>query len=121
MPQRSTVEDFVATVEAGDFVGAIERFYAPEASMQENNETPRVGRDVLVAHEKQVLKAFPTVTARHLDTIKVEGDEVAIHWRFEMTAAGGGTRVLEEIAWQRWQGERIVAEQFFYDPKQMAS
>ena len=120
MPDRSTVEAFAALVEAGDFVGAIERYYAPEASMQENNEAPRVGRDVLVAHEKQVLKAYPTVTARRLSPVQINGDEVAIRWRFEMTSATGATRVLEEIAWQRWQSDRIVAEQFFYDPRQMA-
>ena len=27
-------------------------------------------------------------------------------------------RWIEELAYQRWEGERIVQEQFFYDPKQ---
>ena len=26
---------------------------------------------------------------------------------------------MEEIAWQRWRGERIVEERFFYDPAQL--
>jgi len=25
---------------------------------------------------------------------------------------------IEELAYQRWEGEKIVQEQFFYDPKQ---
>jgi hypothetical protein len=25
---------------------------------------------------------------------------------------------MEELAYQRWEGERIVEEQFFYDPAQ---
>jgi hypothetical protein len=25
---------------------------------------------------------------------------------------------MEELAWQRWEGERIAEEQFFYDPAQ---
>jgi hypothetical protein len=32
MPSGQTVEAFVALVEAGDYVGAIENFYAPDAS-----------------------------------------------------------------------------------------
>ena len=36
MPSRQTVEAFVALVEAGDFVGAIEQFYAPDAATREN-------------------------------------------------------------------------------------
>lgn len=120
MPERQTVEAFAALVEAGDFVGAIERFYTPEASMQENDGAPRVGRDVLVAHERKVMAAFPTVKAERLGPILIEGDRVAIHWRFEMAPKGGPTRRFEEIAWQRWEGERIAKEQFFYDPAQMS-
>jgi hypothetical protein len=29
--------------------------------------------------------------------------------------------VMEELAWQRWEGERIVEETFFYDPAQRVS
>jgi hypothetical protein len=28
--------------------------------------------------------------------------------------------VLDEIAHQRWQGEKMQEEKFFYDPKQMS-
>ena len=42
MPSRPTVEAFVKLVEAGDYVGAIEQFYAPDASTRENDAiTPR--------------------------------------------------------------------------------
>ena len=27
---------------------------------------------------------------------------------------------IEELAYQRWDGEKIAQEQFFYDPKQFA-
>jgi hypothetical protein len=26
---------------------------------------------------------------------------------------------LEEIAWQRWDREKVAEERFFYDPKQL--
>ncbi|PMW26743.1 polyketide cyclase, partial [Pseudomonas sp. MPR-E5] len=26
---------------------------------------------------------------------------------------------LEEIAWQTWQGDKLIEERFFYDPKQV--
>lgn len=28
---------------------------------------------------------------------------------------------MEELAYQRWEGEQIVEEQFFYDPAQMVA
>ncbi len=44
---------------------------------------------------------------------------VVIRWRFTFHPKGGGKRVMEEVAWQSWRGERIAAETFFYDPAQM--
>jgi hypothetical protein len=119
MPSTAVVDTFVSLVEAGDFVGAIEKFYAPEASMQENDDAPRVGRDVLVEGERRIMAAFKSVTAKKVGPALVEGDRVAIRWTFEFTTPEGGRNVLDEIAWQTWRGDEIVEEKFFYDPKQL--
>ena len=47
------------------------------------------------------------------------GDQVVIRWNFAFTAADGKTRKMDELAYQRWQGDKIVEERFYYDPKQM--
>lgn len=52
MPTQQTLDRLVARVEQNAHVEAIEEFYAPDASMQENSEPPRVGRDALVAQEQ---------------------------------------------------------------------
>jgi hypothetical protein len=41
-----------------------------------------------------------------------DGRIVEFHW------LDGSTTRMEELAYQRWEGERIVEEQFFYDPAQ---
>jgi len=119
MPSPAIVEAFATTVEAGDYIGAIERFYAPEASMRENGDPPRVGRDLLVEGERLVMSAFKEIRARRMAPILVDGDRVAIRWRFEFIPADGPPRTLEEIAWQTWRGGQVLEERFFYDPKQM--
>ena len=55
MPSRERLIEFIAVVESGDHAGAIERYYTEDSSMQENAAAPRVGRDLLVAHERGVL------------------------------------------------------------------
>lgn len=120
MPDRALVESFVALVQAGDFVGAIERFYSPDASMQENDGPPRIGRDTLVAHEHKVMATFAEVKASLGGPVMIAGEQVAIRWRFEMVPAKGSPRILDEIAWQSWADGRIVTEKFFYDPVQTA-
>ena len=55
MPSRERLNEFIAVVESGDHAGAIERYYTEDSSMQENAAPPRVGRELLVAHERDVL------------------------------------------------------------------
>jgi hypothetical protein len=44
MPSLATLEAFAAMVEANDHVGAILKFYAPDARTRENDGPLRIGR-----------------------------------------------------------------------------
>lgn len=119
MPSRETLDAFVAHVAGGDHVGAIERYYADGASMQENNDPPRVGREALMAHEAAILAMFERVTTEVIGPVLADGDHVALRWRFDFFLKDGSSRVINEIAWQTWSGEKVLRETFFYDPRQM--
>jgi predicted SnoaL-like aldol condensation-catalyzing enzyme len=115
MPSRARLDEFIAVVESGDHAGAIERYYTEDASMQENANPPRVGRDGLVAHERGVLARMTHVYSKAISSA-AEGDNVAIHWIFEMTDKSGKLHRFDEVALQQWRGDRIFRERFFYDP-----
>ncbi|WP_315835928.1 nuclear transport factor 2 family protein [Bradyrhizobium prioriisuperbiae] len=115
MPSRARLDEFIAVVESGDHAGAIERYYTEDASMQENAAPPRVGRDLLVAHERGVLARMTNVYSKALAST-VEGDHVAIHWIFELTDREGRVRKVDEVALQEWRGDKVFRERFFYDP-----
>ncbi len=118
MPSHDTLERFIARVESNAHVEAIEEFYTEHASMQENNEPPRRGREALVAHEARALSMAASVESQCVRPVFVNGDHVVIRWIFQFVGKDGSRRRIEELAYQRWEGERIAQEQFFYDPKQ---
>ena len=64
MPTRQTVERFVELVEAGQGVAALDGFYAEDASMQENQSAPRIGKPALLAHEIAAQASVTNLTAR---------------------------------------------------------
>lgn len=119
MPSRDRVNALIALVERGEYIRAIEDFYHPGASMQENGLPPRVGRETLIARERKVLAGLKSMRTRHVETWLVDGDRVVINWVFEMTGPDGVTRVMDELALQTWDGERIATERFYYDPAQL--
>jgi hypothetical protein len=114
MPSRERVEAFIALVVAGDHVRAIADYYTEDASMQENLQPPRRGWETLMEHEAKVLERVKMYT--HPDPIfLLDGDRVVINWIFDATGKDAITRRLNELALQRWSGDRIAEERFVYD------
>ncbi len=118
MPTTETIERFIARVEQNAHAEAIEEFYAAEASMQENQSPPRVGREALVENERRVLARTKSLASKCVRPVFVNGDRVVIRWIFHFEWQDGTTTHMEELAYQRWDGERIAEETFFYDPAQ---
>jgi len=119
VPTEQRLEAFIAAVEGGDHVKAIEDYYTENASMRENQAEPRRGRPVLMANEAAVLARTASVVSKCVRPALVNGDHVVIRWIFDFTGKDGRRMHIEELAWQRWEGDRIAEEEFFYDPAQM--
>jgi len=118
MPTRDRVQAFVALVEQAKYVEALEQFYHPHASMRDNQQEPRLGLERLIADEKATMARFATMQTDPVTDLLVDGDKVMIRWKFTFTPAEGPPMVMEEVALQRWDGDRIAEERFFYDPRQ---
>jgi ketosteroid isomerase-like protein len=118
MPTRERVQAFVALVEGAQYVEALEQFYHPDASMQDNQQAPRQGLERLIADERATMARFETMRTDPVTDLLIDGDKVMIRWKFTFTPAAGPPMVMEEITLQRWDGDRIAEERFFYDPRQ---
>lgn len=119
MPSAQTLTRFIAMVEHGDHVQAVEEFYTENASMRENQNPPRVGRAHHAANERKVMQRASAVRSQCIHPVFVNGEHVVIHWVFDFEWRDGTITHIEELASQRWEGERIAEETFFYDPAQM--
>ena len=120
MPSADTLERFIARVEQNAHAEAIEEFYTAHSTMRENLEPPRTGREANAAREREVLARARTLRSQCIRPLFVNGDHVVIRWQFHFEWLDGTVTDMEELAWQRWEGERIAEETFFYDPVQRA-
>ena len=118
MPTLETLERFVARVEENAHAEAIEEFYTADSSMQENQGVPRMGREKHIANERSVFARAKSVKSKCVRPVFVNGDRVVIRWIFDFEWLDGSKTHMEELAYQRWEGERIAEETFFYDPAQ---
>jgi hypothetical protein len=118
MPSSETLERFIARVEQNAHAEAIEEFYLESGAIRENQGPPRLGRSSLVAGERALLARTRSVSSQCIRPVLVHGSVVVIRWIFQFEWLDGSKTRMEELAYQRWQGERIAEEQFFYDPAQ---
>jgi hypothetical protein len=119
MPSQKTLDDFVALVVSGKHDEALEQFYTDDATMQDNLGDVRKGRNSMVARERAFMSQFREIRTTCVKPVFVADDFVVVHWIFEFVRADGGVMRLEELAHQRWQGEKISEERFYYDPSQI--
>jgi hypothetical protein len=118
MPTLDRVKALITMVEKGHYVDAIQRFYTKDASVQENLQPPRRGLEVLMADEEKMLANFKEVRTLPVKECLIQGDRVVINWVFEFIRMDGRSFRQDELAWQRWVGDRIAEERFYYDPAQ---
>lgn len=118
MPKQETLEKFIAMVELNQHDKAIETFYTPDASIQENQSQPRKGRDLLVANERKLLAKVKSLLSECVPPVFVNDNHVVIRWKFRFEWKNGTVSEIEELACQEWKEEKIHRETFFYDPAQ---
>src|SRR3954466_10117890 len=119
MPRPETLERLVARVESNAHAEAVEEFYTENATMRENRKPPRGPRSALVENERKVMSRAQSVESICVRPVFVSGDHVVIRWIFRFVWKDGSTSELEELSYQRWEGERVAEEEFFYDPVQL--
>jgi hypothetical protein len=118
VPSIETIERFIARVESNAHDVAMEEFYTEDSTMQENQAAPRIGLEAHVANERRVLARARSIHSACVRPVFVNGDLVVIRWRFRFDWLDGTVTEMEELAYQRWAGDRIAEETFFYDPAQ---
>ena len=117
---QKTLDDFVALVVSGKHDEALERFYIEDATMQDNLGDVRKGRDALVARERAFMSRFKEIRTTCVKPVLMSGDLVVIHLDFfEFVRPDDTVMRIEELAHQRWQGEKVAEERFYFDPGQM--
>lgn len=118
MPSQETLERFISRVEENAHADAVDEYYTDGATVRENQAPPRIGRANHAANERRILALASSVKSQCIRPVFLSGDYVVLRWVFIFDWPDGTVTEMEELAYQRWEGERIAAEQFFYDPAQ---
>ena len=62
---------------------------------------------------------YGQIPVRKVERFAINGDIVFINWQFEFDVAGVGKRLVDTVAMQTWDGDRIRRECLYFDPRQI--
>ena len=100
---------------AGDTIKAIETFYSDDIEMQENEDTPRKGKTVCIATEKDNLQKVKSLKSNLLNqAIDEEKNIVFSEWNYLITYKDDSKFMLTEVSVQHWLNGLIAKEKFYY-------
>src|SRR5262245_33409503 len=117
MSPEERLREFVALVEAGRSLEAIERFYADDVIVFENQERARIGKVAAVAFERDALAASPApaVVRAHASAFDPRTGRSFVEWTIRFVGREGRPMRLDEVAVQSWARGTIVEERFYYE------
>ncbi len=114
---KELVEDLAKMIGEGKIMEAFEKYYADNVSMQENEDAPRLGKEVNRAYEKAFVEGI--VEFHNGKTLGIAwGDNFSVIESFmDVTHKDWGRSARTQVAVQRWENGKIIAEKFYYNTK----
>jgi ketosteroid isomerase-like protein len=117
MSLKESVDGYFALLNQGKMMDAFETYYAEDCVMQENNEEPRVGKEVNRQFEQEFLGSVEEVYDQDIKAMAINEETGTVFIQAWMDAKfkGGGRMEMEEVQVQTWKDGKIVHEKFFYN------
>ncbi|MGH7909616.1 MAG: SnoaL-like domain-containing protein [Thermodesulfobacteriota bacterium] len=111
---KDLVEDLNTMILKGQIMEAFEKYYHYDVVMQENEQTPTIGKAENREREKQFLADLVEFRKAEVKAVAVGDNVTMVEWFFDYTHKEWGKKTYHQVAVQRWKGGRIVHERFYY-------
>ncbi|MEM1422757.1 MAG: SnoaL-like domain-containing protein [Planctomycetota bacterium] len=106
------LNDFIRT---GRILEAMDEFYDDSVTMQENAGEPTVGLAANIEREKGFLANVKEFHAFDVKSVATGPDLSIVESEMRFTDQSDNEVVLQQVSVQRWSGNRIISERFYYD------
>ena len=109
-----SLEDLNQLVLQGKALEAFEKYYHEEVVMQENEQTPTVGKTANREREEEFFSKITDFRGAEVKGVAVNGSISFVIWEYDYTHAEWGERQYTQVSVQHWKDGKIMKEQFFY-------
>lgn len=110
-------EDLAKMIGEGKILEAFDKYYADDVVMQENEDAPRIGKEVNRAYEETFVNGITEIHGGKILGVAVGENYSTIESFIDVTHKDWGRVTRTQIAVEHWKNGKIVKEKFYYDTK----
>ena len=114
LEQAKSIYDMIFS---GQLLEAFEKYYHEEVVMHEATGDVRKGKETCRTYEKQFLDNVQEIHGGGIDSVTSNEDEgvTTVESWMDVTFKDGNRVKMEQVAVQRWEGDQIIHERFYYN------
>ena len=109
------ITDLNDLVLQGKALDAFEKYYHDDVVMQENENTPTVGKRANLEREKEFFASITEFRGARPLKIAVGQNVSMVEWQYDYTHKDWGVRNYVQVSVQEWQDGKIIREKFYYN------
>ena len=98
----------------GQFLEAMDKYLADDVVLQEANNEPKVGKDVCIAAEKELLATVTEFKGYDIKHYAIQGDTSYYEAVMEFVTNDGVSHRFEQINRTIWKDGKIINERYFH-------
>jgi hypothetical protein len=114
MNLKELVEGLNSMILKGQIMEAFDKYYHDEIIMQENEQTPTIGKAENRKREEQFLVNLVEFRKAEVKAIAIGNNVTMVEWFFDYTHKEWGKKTYHQVAVQRWKDDKIIHERFYY-------
>jgi ketosteroid isomerase-like protein len=120
MSYYDKARDLYNMVEQGKLLDAFEKYYHTDVVMVEATGETRKGKEANRQFQVEFMNRIKDVNGSgvyHITSDEKEGTTMGESW-MDVTMKDGKRDKMEEVAVQKWKGDQVVYERFYYNMPQ---
>ena len=117
MSYKQKAQDLYHMIGQGQLLDAFDKYYHNDVEMQENFDPPRKGKAENRKFEEQWLSNIQEMHGGGVTNITSDEEKgvTMVETWVDSTFKDGNRVKMSEICVQKWEGDQIIKEQFYYN------
>ena len=111
---EESLNDLNSLVVEGKLMDAFEKYFHDDVVMQENSNSPVIGKAANRQREIDFLSNIQEFRSASVSGIGVGAEISFVVWSYDYTHKDWGVKNYTQVSVQNWKDGKIIKEQFFY-------